>query len=97
VAFEDGRSYYSNTIALQVRAAAAKPQLQSNLIHTNGLTVSSPALYTYIITDAAGQRVAKGQVVEGSTTISTGALKKGLYIITFQNNTGQASEKFMLQ
>jgi hypothetical protein len=97
VEFEDGRSYYSNTVALQARTTTAKPQLQSNLIHTNGLAVSSPALYTYIITNAAGQRVAKGQVVEGSTTISTSALKKGLYIITFQNNTGQVSEKFMLQ
>jgi hypothetical protein len=97
VAFEDGRSYYSNTIALQARTATAKPQLQANLIHTTGLVVSSPALYAYIITDAAGQRVAKGKVIEGSTTISTSALKKGLYIITFQNNTGQVSEKFMLQ
>jgi hypothetical protein len=54
-------------------------------------------LYTYIITNAAGQRVAKGQVVEGSTTISTNSLKKGIYVITFQNNTQQVSEKFMLQ
>jgi hypothetical protein len=97
VTFDDGRSYYSNSLVLQSRTAASKPQLQSNLVHTSGLTVSSPARYTYIITDAAGQTVARGQIGEGVTNINTGILKKGLHVISFRNNVQQVSEKFILQ
>lgn len=96
ITFDNGRQYYSNIIALTGNALP-KPQLYTTFIRSDAVQVASPAVYTYIITDMAGQPVKKGQVKEGSNTINMGFLKSGLYIISFENGAQRFVEKFIRQ
>ena len=93
VTFGNGQQHYSNIIAIR-NGTTSKPQLYTNVISSNALMVSSPSLYTYIITDINGRQVAKGQVTEGSSTINTGAITAGMYLVRFNNGSEQHVEKF---
>jgi hypothetical protein len=96
VTFDNGRTYYSNIIALR-NAGFVKPQLLTNVLQTNELMVSSPSTYNYTITDYTGKLVSKGQVAQGSSTINAGYLSKGFYMIQFKNGDQQYLEKFTRQ
>jgi hypothetical protein len=61
------------------------------------VSVNSPSGYTYAILDFNGRTVAKGQLVQGVNTISTGFLTNGMYLLQFTNNQEQYTEKFMKQ
>ena len=93
VTFDNGKQHYSNIIAIRSKAAA-KPQLYTNVVSGNTLMVSSPATYSYTITDMNGRQISRGQVTQGSTTIQTGSLTGGMYIIRFSNGSEQFMEKF---
>lgn len=95
VFFEYDRQYYSNSISLQNSIRTAKPLLYTTVIRTNTLQVASPGVYTYSITNMAGQLVQKGTIKEGDGVIHTGFLHTGLYVITFQNNTQRVAQKFV--
>ena len=96
VTFDNGRTYYSNVIALR-NTGFAKPQLLTNVLQANELMVSSSANYSYVITDYTGKMVSKGQVAQGSSSINAGFLTKGFYIIQFKNGGEQYLEKFTKQ
>lgn len=96
VTFDNGKQHYSNIIAIRNKAAA-KPQLYTNVVATNALMVSSPALFAYTITDLNGRQVAKGQVAQGSASINAGQLTRGMYVIRFSNGSEQFIEKFTRQ
>lgn len=91
------RQYFSNSITIQKAVPVAKPQLQTNVIHSNTLQVTSPVSYTFVITDVAGQVLQRGEIKEGTTLVNTGVLRNGLYIIAFQNKAQRFTEKFVRQ
>lgn len=93
VLFDNGKQHYSNIIAMR-NQATAKPQLYTNVVSSNALMVNSPAVYNYSITDLNGREIGKGQITAGSSTINTGTLTSGLYLIRFNNGNEQHVEKF---
>lgn len=95
VTFDNGRQYYSNIIAL--RNASGKPQLLTNVITSGQLMVQSDEKFQFIISDIAGRIMSKGQVTEGTTSIQTGHLGSGIYLIRFSNGTDSFVEKFTRQ
>lgn len=95
VYFSYGRQQYSNTVTLQNPADVPKPQLYTNVIHSNTMQVNSPAVYTYTITDVNGQVAQRGEIKEGASHITMGFSKSGLYIITFQRGSQMVSQKFI--
>ena len=93
VTFDNGKQHYSNIIAIR-NGTSAKPQLYTNVVSANALMVSSPSAFAYAITDMNGRQVSKGQVAQGASTINTGSLTGGLYMIHFSNGSHQYVEKF---
>jgi hypothetical protein len=96
VTFDNGRQYYSNTIAIR-STSSVKPQLLTNVIHNNLLMISSPGTYSYTITNYNGRMISKGQVLQGSASINTGFLTSGMYVVRFYNGQEQYTEKFVMQ
>jgi hypothetical protein len=70
--------------------------LNGNMVQAS-VMVTSPGAFGYFISDYSGRIVAKGAVAQGMTTISTGILSKGMYIIQFSNGQEEYNEKFMKQ
>ena len=97
VMFDDNRQYYSNVVALRNNGIAGRPKLLSTFISANSLTVNSPDTYSYVINDFNGRIITKGQINEGSSTITTKYLSAGAYMIRFINGSTQYVEKFMKQ
>ena len=97
VTFDNGKHYYSNTIALKNNAGSSKPQLQTNRISGAALVVNSGARYEYMITDVSGRIMASGRISEGTTSIQTGHLAGGMYMIRFTNGSDSFVEKFTRQ
>jgi hypothetical protein len=94
VTFDNNSQYFSNIIALP--SVISKPSLTSNFVH-NSVQVISTAEFKYIIVDYSGRTVAKGNLAQGATTISTSNLGNGMYIMQFNNGQQQYAEKFMKQ
>lgn len=95
VLFDNGKRYYSNTVALR-SSNGGRPALAGNT--GNGtLTVSSPSASDYAIVDMAGRTLAKGRIAPGLTIIPPTPSPAGIYIIRFQNSEGQWAEKFSKQ
>jgi hypothetical protein len=97
VLFENGKQLYSNNILVKANAGTAKPQLNSNLIHSSAIIVNSPSKYNYIIYDFSGRMLSRGIVNQGSTTINTAIVNSGTYIIHFSNSENTFVEKFVKQ
>jgi hypothetical protein len=97
VTFDNGKQYYSNTIALKSYSVSSKPQLQTNRISGSAMMVNSTARYQYMITDVSGRTMASGQISEGTNTVFTGHLAGGIYMIRFSNGSDSFVEKFTRQ
>jgi hypothetical protein len=97
VTFDNGRQYYSNVVTLHQTGSSARPQLVSNLINTNSILVNSPANYSYTIYDFNGKALNKGQLSNGLNTVVITGITRGMYIIRFENNTEQWTDKFIKQ
>jgi hypothetical protein len=96
VAFDNGRQYYSNTIALRHTTDNGKPFMIGNII-SEIITVNSPSNYTYLIYDLSGRTVSKGRLTPGINTIITGVTARGLYIIQYTNGSELYTEKLTKQ
>lgn len=96
VTFDNGKQYYSNTIALR-NHTERRPMLQTNRISGSALMVNSAARYQYLINDVSGRILASGLISEGTTTIHTGQLSGGIYMIRFSNGSDSFVEKFTRQ
>jgi hypothetical protein len=94
VTLDNLKEYYSNVIAIR-QGKSVKPQLVGNIIGGNNLTVSSPGNYHYQIIDQSGRLLLKGTIEKGNSSISSGNLITGIYIIRFNNGYEQWSEKFI--
>lgn len=97
VLFENGKQLYTNTIVLKSNSANSKPQLISNLVQISSVIVTAPSLFNYTIYDFSGRLISRGIVNQGSTTINTGIVNSGTYIIHFSNSENTFVEKFVKQ
>lgn len=96
VAFDNGRTHYSNVTTLRSNATTQKPHLVGNVV-SSLLTVNNTADFAYTILDLAGRQVAKGKLTQGLNRIAASHLTSGLYLIHYTNQLEQHTEKFMKQ
>lgn len=96
VTFDNGKTHYSNVVTLRNTGNDTRPRLLSNLI-SNTITVTSPGKYSYTVYDMNGSTAAKGQLVNGMNTIVSSTLAGGMYMIRFNDDTNQWTEKFVRQ
>ncbi len=96
VFLDDGKQYYSNTVALRNNSSKGKPSVVAG--RSNGtLTVSSPSVGKYAVIDMAGRILASGTLTQGLTIIAPSFSSAGVYLIRFENSEGQWAEKFSKQ
>ncbi|MGZ8544476.1 MAG: zinc-dependent metalloprotease [Flavisolibacter sp.] len=93
VSFDDGRSYYSNTITLPNRAGN-KPELTTNMVRSE-MSVRSAAAFQYTILDYNGRTISRGKLEQGLTRINTTMLSTGMYLVRFDNAQEHYVEKFV--
>jgi hypothetical protein len=96
VVFDNGRQFYSNTIALRNKSDDSKPFMIGNIVSTN-IIVNSPSNYSYAIYDMSGRTVNKGALIPGINNIATGFAARGLHIIQYNNGSEFYTEKFIKQ
>ncbi len=97
VTFANNKQYYSNTITLRSHLNNIKPSLVSNLVSGNTVEVTSPGNFNFAVYDFHGRIMTEGKLVNGSNVINSGATGSGIYLIRYQNETGNWSEKFVRQ
>lgn len=97
VTFENGRRNYSNVITVRENSSGPRPKLVSNLITTNSIYVSSPGNFVYDLIDLNGKIIEKGKLVSGINTIDAGLLSRGMYVIRFDGNGQQWTDKLLRQ
>lgn len=96
VTFDNGRINYSNIVTLKSTNNDTRPKILSNLVN-NSITVTSPGKYSYEVYDMNGKLAAKGQLVNGMNTIPAAALNGGMYMIRFNDDSNQWTDKFIRQ
>ena len=94
VTFENNKQYYSNVITIR-QGITGKPELVGNAISGNSLTINSPGNYNYQVFDQSGRMLNRGTVSKGFSSISTGNIAHGIYIIRFSDQDEFWSEKFI--
>jgi hypothetical protein len=94
IIFDNNRRYYSNVITIR-SGVIIKPYLTGNIITANTLSVTSPGDYGYQIIDQNGKTLSKGTLTRGFSSISSGNIPQGFYIIRFSNGDEQWTEKFI--
>ena len=77
--------------------ANPKPQLLSNLIGSNTITVTSPGTFDFAVYDFNGKTIAKGQLTNGINNINTNAMTGGMYLIRFAKDGEQWTDKIIRQ
>ena len=90
----NNKEYYSNVITVR-QGKPSTPQLIGNIISGTNISVSSPGNFQYHILDQSGRMVMRGTVPNGFSSISTGNVVHGMYIIRFSNEEGTWTEKFI--
>jgi hypothetical protein len=93
VTLDNSKEYYSNVIAIRP-GKSAKPQLIGNAISNSSLVVNSPGICQYQVIDQKGSMLSEGKIEKGYTSINTGIVTSGVYIIRFTDGEQQWSEKF---
>lgn len=95
VTFDNGRQYYSNVVAMRQNDSSPRPRLLNNLVSSNVISVSSPGTYTYLLFDANGKEIKKGQIVNGINKIEINNLPRGMHLLRFTNGKQNWIEKFV--
>jgi hypothetical protein len=96
VTFDNDKTYYSNVVTLRNINNDLYPKLISNLVNNN-LLVTSPANFNFRVFDMNGRMTAMGNLSKGMNTIPTQMLTSGMYIIKFNDETSQWTDKFVRQ
>lgn len=97
VLFDNGREYFSNTVALKTNTKAARPKIINNPITSDRIVVNSPAVYWYNIVDITGKIISKGKINSGVNNIDANHLPAGMLVIQFYNDDEQFTEKLIKQ
>ncbi|MET0637029.1 MAG: zinc-dependent metalloprotease [Chitinophagaceae bacterium] len=97
VMFSNGRRSYSNVLTINSSETGPRPKLAGNLIRTSSIYVSSPASFRYTIIDFNGRIVRQGQLSNGMNEVSASGMGAGMYVIRFEGNNQQWTEKLVRQ
>jgi hypothetical protein len=92
--FNNGRSYYSNSILLVSRTEAA-PQLLRTVVQGSTIDIQSPAAGRYQVGNALGQVLAAGSFSQGYSSLQVPGLSSGSYWIRFSVNAAETVQKFI--
>lgn len=97
VSFDDGKTDYSNTVALRNEPGGDQPKLLGTLINGNAIAVNSPGLFDYVVFDMNGKILMRGQLQNGLNNLPAGNLSSGMYMIRFSQGVNQWTEKLIRQ
>jgi hypothetical protein len=97
VVFDNGRQYYSNVVALRSKGDEPRPRLVSNFLQANRMEITSPGGFNYAVCDLRGTVLAQGKLPGGSNLVSLPALASGMYVIRYEHDGRQWTEKFVLR
>ncbi|GAB4092671.1 zinc metalloprotease [Flaviaesturariibacter terrae] len=95
VDFENGRSYYSNTIVMAPASADGRPRLLQTVLRGGSLPVQTSQETAYQVGNSLGQLLTHGNIAPGSTSLSLPALPPGAYWIRFYAGGAVYLEKFV--
>jgi len=96
VVFDNGRSYYSNTVPLRSNESTSRPSLMGNVVSGN-LRVNSPSVYNYAVLDISGRVIYKGTLLQGINNLPLNFSTAGIYLIQYNNGSNVFTEKFNKQ
>jgi hypothetical protein len=96
VLFDNDREFYSNIVTLRNINNDLRPKLLSNLVN-NSLIVTSPGAFSYSVYDLSGKLTLKGDITKGMNTIGASGLTSGMYLVRFNDNNNQWTDKFVRQ
>jgi hypothetical protein len=96
VLFDNGRQYYSNIVTLRNINNDLRPKLITNLVN-GSLLVTSPGTFSYSIYDFNGKLAQKGVLSRGMNNIEAGTINGGMYLIRFNDESNQWTDKFVKQ
>ncbi|RYY60901.1 MAG: T9SS type A sorting domain-containing protein [Chitinophagaceae bacterium] len=97
VTFSNGRRSYSNVVTINFSDAGPHPKLAGNLVRSSSIYVSSPAKFNYTVIDFNGRVMKQGQLANGINEVNASGLSAGMYVIRFDGNDQQWTEKFVRQ
>ncbi|RYY57625.1 MAG: T9SS type A sorting domain-containing protein, partial [Chitinophagaceae bacterium] len=97
VMFANGRRAYSNVLTMNAADAGSYPKLSGNLIRTSSIYVNSPANFSYTLVDFNGRAIRQGQLASGMNELNASGLGAGMYVIRFDGNGQQWTEKLIRQ
>jgi hypothetical protein len=97
VVFNDGKRYYSNIVSIRESNAAARPKLLSTIVSANTVSISSPGNFQYRIADYSGRILKQGALVNGINTINMPPVAAGMYLVTFNGDGQQWTDKMIKQ
>ncbi|RYY66044.1 MAG: hypothetical protein EOO12_05300 [Chitinophagaceae bacterium] len=95
VTFDNGRSYYSNTVLIAPAASDGHPRLLQNLVRGGALTVQATTETKYQVGNSLGQLLDRGTLPAGGSTLSLPSLPAGTYWIRFWAGGEVFLEKFI--
>ncbi len=92
----ENQSVYSNSILLKGIVKPGKPFTVSTFIHDE-ITVNSSGNYQYLVIDANGNTVARGNGLVGYNSINMNRMPGGMYIIQLISNNQKQTERIIKQ
>lgn len=93
--FDNGRSYYSNTILVAPAATDGHPRLLQNVVRGGGITVQTTAETQYQVGNNLGQLIDRGTLPSGGSRVHLPALPSGTYWIRFYAGGEVYLDKFV--
>lgn len=87
---------YSNVVALRGISKPSIPFTVSTLVHQQ-ITVNAPENYMYVVMDANGRMLARGNGYKGYNTIDAGRLASGFYVIQLYGINNKQTERIIKQ
>ena len=97
VVFEGGAHYYSNIVLLPGTEMVQRPKILGNMVNSDIINIQCFGNYQYDVTDLNGKTVSKGQLVSGVNSIDLPRIMPGIYMIRFNGNNQQWTDKLLRQ
>jgi hypothetical protein len=95
VSFDDGKTHYSNLVALRNESNQDQPRLLGTLLTGDVIAVNSPGLFDYVVYDINGKMLLRGQLRSGLNNLPAANLGSGMYMIRFTQGGNQWTEKLI--
>ncbi|RYY38384.1 MAG: hypothetical protein EOO08_14805 [Chitinophagaceae bacterium] len=95
VDFDNGRSYYSNTVLIAPASGDGRPHLLQTLVRSGSLQVQSGTEVRYQVGNTMGQMISQGTLNAGTSLLPLPSMPAGTYWIRFYANGNVFLEKFI--